>query len=771
MILFVFLPLLYFCDVSLCDERGSRVRRIVGGAPAPKPLADDPTVFANFAGRTARIQGTVDFPHYIFKGIKYAYAPTGKHRFLRPREKLLDGLVNATAFAPPCIQPLPGTNQIIGSEDCLALNVFTPELPTGTEGLPVIVWIHGGGFRYGSASQYGVQHLVGKRLVVVTIQYRLGSLGFLSSGTKHLPGNVALWDMVLAVQWVRNYIGFFGGNPYKINVMGHGTGASSALMFALSNVAKGITAGVIAMSGTAVSHWAKDETPEHTALDIAEQNGCPIMDPLTMVKCLQSLPAEHIIRGDSTVEFTKLQNKGFMGGLSGGLNSAPVTEGVNDGRSLPGLVQKDALYEMDEGKQSKIPLLTGMCRDETKRAVKGPLRKDVEKKIQTIPNFLETNFVQSLRETIPQSWQLEIKAAKKKLEQDFKKGLENLESLVGKLIPPNFTNYMKLKTGNIFEAIEKVAQAANDALFHAPAFLTVDKWSTSGAPTYLYSFEHVGKNRKGNVFLKGSPLIGNITHFEELNDTVSHGDDLAYLFDAYDVEGNPLEHDHELTEDDKKVREIFTQMIADFARYGAPKHNDKPVEPFDPKKNNFIQIKPKLTISNNFKFCEIGLWCNMPDRLQSSACEFLGALDNSFKNMKNFLNGLKSQSNLNPEKLFDHLNLMKNVSNQGINIFNQPALANLAPDKLFKELGNKWKNGLDKLAPTSNQNGGWNIFGNNQQKGVGLPNIMGNHVEKAKPIPSLLGGFDKNNKAADKQKASGSVLNPFGPKKSPFGIL
>lgn len=84
-----------------------------------------------------------------------------------------------------------------------------------------------------------VQHLVGKQLVVVTIQYRLGSLGFLSSGTKEFPGNVALWDMALATQWVRNYIGFFGGNPNRIVVMGHGTGASSTLLIALSNIAKG----------------------------------------------------------------------------------------------------------------------------------------------------------------------------------------------------------------------------------------------------------------------------------------------------------------------------------------------------------------------------------------------------------------------------------------------------------------------------------------------------------------------------------------------------
>lgn len=76
-------------------------------------------------------------------------------------------------------------------------------------------------------------------MVIVTIQYRLGSLGFLGTGTQELPGNSALWDMVMAIQWIRNHIGFFGGNPYQIVVMGHGTGASSALLVALNNVAKG----------------------------------------------------------------------------------------------------------------------------------------------------------------------------------------------------------------------------------------------------------------------------------------------------------------------------------------------------------------------------------------------------------------------------------------------------------------------------------------------------------------------------------------------------
>ncbi|KAJ8934125.1 hypothetical protein NQ314_013584, partial [Rhamnusium bicolor] len=390
---FIIFSLFY---LIICDERGSRVRRIVGGIPADIPPVDDPVIYTRFGGRTARVEGVRDFSYYVFRGIKFAHPPTGRDRFLRPNEKFLEGEVNATKFPQPCIQPRPGTNEVIGSEDCLALNVFTPELPTGLEGTCVI-W---SGFPYKFSevflilivnskisSEFSdtvftpelptglegtcVRHLVGRRLVVVTIQYRLGSLGFLSSGNRQLPGNVALWDMVLAVQWVRNYIGFFGGNPYRIVVMGHGTGASSALLVALSKVAKGMASGIVAMSGTAISNWAVDHTPKNTAEDIAHQNGCPISETLTMVKCLQNLSPDSIIRGDSNIEFQRLQSRGFMSGLSGGLGSAPVSEGYNDGRSLPGLVEDEPINDLNKEKNPRIPLLTGITRDETKRAVRG----------------------------------------------------------------------------------------------------------------------------------------------------------------------------------------------------------------------------------------------------------------------------------------------------------------------------------------------------------------------------------------------------------------
>ncbi|CAG9813114.1 unnamed protein product [Phaedon cochleariae] len=649
--------ILILCFISpiFMDERGDRVKRIVGGNPADPPPEDDPTVYTNFAGKAARVQGVREFPHYVFRGIKYALPPIGKNRFLRPKQKFLEGHVDATRYAPPCIQPRPGTNMIIGSEDCLAVNVFTPELPTGLEGLPVVVWIHGGGFRYGSASQYGVRHLVGKQLVVVTIQYRLGSLGFLSDGSKQLPGNVALWDMVLAVQWVRNYIGFFGGNPYRIVVMGHDTGASSALLVTLSKVAKGLSAGVIAMSGTAVSRWAVDNSPQTAAKDIADQNGCPIGDIVTMVKCLQTLPPESIIKGDSYIEFHRLQSNGFMSGLSGNLGGSPVTEGVNDGRSLPGLVENEPINDLEKENNPKIPLLTGIVKDETKRAVKGYMNEDIIKKLKTVPNYIENVLVNNLKGFIP-------------LKNHLQEVKQNAENLITGLIPLNFKNYLQHNKDNLFESLEKISDITNDVLFNVPAFLTVDRWSRNGAPTFLYSFEHFGKLKKGNTFLRGSPLVGNDTETHDDNGTVGHGDDLAYLFDANDVEGKSLNSDVILNEDDRKVRDFFTQMISDFARHGAPRMNNKNILPFSGKTNNFIQIKPKPEITNNFKFCEMALWCNIAERLKSTSCQFLDALNTSLKNIENLAGGFLNNTVFNGNKIWSGM-VNKSSAHHFSNIF------------------------------------------------------------------------------------------------------
>ncbi|RZC37122.1 carboxylesterase 1E, partial [Asbolus verrucosus] len=585
------------------DERGARVRRIVGGEEAVAPPEDDPVVFTSFAGRTARVLGVRDRPHYVFRGIRYGHPPVGKERFLRPRQYFLQGFENATKFAPPCVQPVPGKNRVIGNEDCLFLNVFTPTLPTGLEGLPVIVWIHGGGFRYGSASQYGVRHLVGKQVVVVTIQYRLGSLGFLSTGSKTLPGNAALWDMVLAVQWTRNYIGFFGGNPHNIVVMGHGTGASSAIMVALSNVAKGLTSGIVAMSGSSLSQFATDDAPRNTAREVAEANGCPVGSELTMVRCLQNLSPASIIKVDSSIETSRIKNRGFISGLAGKLGAAPVFEGRRDGRSLPPIVEAEPVNDPQVA-HKKIPLLTGITKDETKRACQGQFKDEISSKLQSVRGFLDQVLVKDLQNTL---------------------GLQGSGNKSGGLLhilgTDQFQNYLHLEKKGLHETLGKIAEATGDALFNVPAFLTAEAWSRQDAPSFLYRFEHAGKRKKGNSFLKGLPLIGNSTQSDESGDTVAHGDELSYIFETQDLEGRSLESDEDINEEDSKVRDIFTQMISDFARHGKVSLGDQDVKPFSITDNNFIQISPKPKVAKNFRYCEMALWVGLAERLQSSTCQ------------------------------------------------------------------------------------------------------------------------------------------------------
>lgn len=183
--------------------------------------------------------------------------------------------------------------------------------------------------------------------------------GFLSTGTQEMPGNNGMFDMVLAIDWVKDYIHFFGGDSNKIVAFGHGTGASSAMMLSLSKFCESnrdciihcaankriLTRrwwnyyvsvdkfhGLIAMSGSVLSHFAVDKNPFETARHIADKNGCPTNDTRKMVDCLRELPVEKLIQVDSKLENIRASVRGFVSGLANLLGPGPVIEGSNDGR-------------------------------------------------------------------------------------------------------------------------------------------------------------------------------------------------------------------------------------------------------------------------------------------------------------------------------------------------------------------------------------------------------------------------------------------------------
>ena len=153
--------------------------------------------------------------------------------------------IQAFQFGAQCPQVATILNP---TEDCLFANVWTPTLSTGAN-LPVMVSIHSGGFTIGTATENDSQLLALRDVVVVTFNYRVGVFGFLAADTPDAPGNAGLWDQVLAIEWTRDYIKQFGGNPNDITLFGESSGAMSVSMHVLMNQTNGLFSKAIIQSG------------------------------------------------------------------------------------------------------------------------------------------------------------------------------------------------------------------------------------------------------------------------------------------------------------------------------------------------------------------------------------------------------------------------------------------------------------------------------------------------------------------------------------------
>lgn len=231
--------------------------------PTAAAVDESGTVVDTDAGRIRgeRTGGSSDV--FVFKGIPYAAPPVGELRW-RPPQPVTPwkGIRNALAFAPGCPQP---DIRIVGrvdrrDEDCLYLNVWTPNLDRDKK-LPVMFWIHGGGMTVGSGAMpfYHGGTLAEGGAVVVTINYRLGPLGFLAhpwlstESEFGISGNYGLMDQVFALRWVRRNIDRFGGDPENVTIFGESAGSVSVNCLIASPRAKGLFHRAIMQSGTAVS--------------------------------------------------------------------------------------------------------------------------------------------------------------------------------------------------------------------------------------------------------------------------------------------------------------------------------------------------------------------------------------------------------------------------------------------------------------------------------------------------------------------------------------
>ncbi|MEN3745938.1 carboxylesterase family protein [Sphingomonas sp. HF-S3] len=309
------------------------------GATLPAAAQEVPT-------DTGQVRGRADGAVTVFKGLPYAAPPTGALRWRRPQAPTRwNGVREAVTFGADCLQNmLPG---MAGSgrpmsEDCLYLNIWMPK-PVAGATLPVMVWIHGGGFVSGSSAlpETDGARLAGRGVVLVSFNYRLGRLGFfahpaLSAERDGGPtGNWGLMDQIAALAWVRRNIAAFGGDPANVTIFGESSGGESVARLMASPEAKGLFAKAITASGGGRDTWP--------TLAQAEAKGSAFANGADAA-ALRALPASAVLGGITMMN--KEEDR----------YSGPITDGA--------IVPANADQLFAAGKQVAIPYIVGGNDDE-----------------------------------------------------------------------------------------------------------------------------------------------------------------------------------------------------------------------------------------------------------------------------------------------------------------------------------------------------------------------------------------------------------------------
>ena len=340
---------------------------VAGGPAADAALApqcavtpsSDPLVVATDKGLVRGMQSGGGF---AFLGVPFAAPPTGPRRFMPPEPAACwSDVVDATHDGPACAQLDPNSGGVLGSEDCLTLNVWTPALPSqGSAPLPVLVWIYGGGDLIGDNSYPGADGqalAAAEHAVVVSFNYRLGALGFLAhpalaaATPQHTTGNYGLLDAVRALQWVQDNIAAFGGDKAHVMLFGQSAGAINTCALVASPLAHGLFSSALMESGNCAAESLSYRYARGEA--VAAAAGCALAPDVKA--CLQSAPLSAIVQGAGAT---------FAGSVLSQVATTSVDaahiEDLPFGPTIDGYVLGDTpLATIAAGKHNRVPLVIG----------------------------------------------------------------------------------------------------------------------------------------------------------------------------------------------------------------------------------------------------------------------------------------------------------------------------------------------------------------------------------------------------------------------------
>lgn len=492
-----------------------------------------------------------------FLGIPYATPPLGPLRFKNPvPAEPWEGELDASTLPPPCDQLV-----LMGREDCLYLNVYTPPDALETDNpLPVMVYIHGGAYYIGgSFRSHGFQTFVSRGAVVVAMQYRLGLFGFLSTEDEAAPGNQGLKDQTLALRWVKENIAYFGGDTNRITIFGSSAGSTSVHYQMLAPSAAGLFTGAIMQSGTTLSPWAKGRDFLATAQAVGERFDCPALPTDDLVACLQTVGAHLLDMSYFTLYEWNLQ---------------PFYIGPRvDGDYLP---EEPALL-LKKNQYNHVPTIMGVNRNEMA--------------METIEMYSAPSLISSLLENFNTS------------------GPASLHLYPDEEPTTTATTTYDYYLGGIHitkDDSDNLTRMFTDCLFHVPHDWTTQLMSSAGL-LFTYELDHRGEHGFTNDFLDAGLDLPQARNY------VSHGDNNQYLM--YPKYANLT------TAEDRIVGNIFTSMWVNFASSGNPTPDDSLGFTWemteDPTNMQHLKILPQPYMEADERAETRAFWESLPLRINN----------------------------------------------------------------------------------------------------------------------------------------------------------
>ncbi|CAG7719977.1 unnamed protein product [Allacma fusca] len=506
---------------------------------------------------TGRVQGFIDTARngrkfQSFFGIPYAEPPVGKLRFESPQPaKSWNGTLDATIHASECKgYDFLFVHRVQGEESCLFLDVLSPmkSLQNSKALLPVIVYIHGGGFQMGSSQKFDGRRFMDQEIVLVVIQYRLGIFGFLTTGDDTVKGNMGLKDQVLALKWVKTNIVNFGGNPNQVTIMGDSAGGCSVHLLMLSPMAKGLFHRAITMNIVGTSDMVQYEHSNKIET-LAEYFKCPKTSQ-EFVDCLRKMDADTLAAFQSSATF-KFYNTPYIMGPSIESNSTDTDA----------FLTQNPLTLMKNGEIiSKVPWMVGMNENE------GLIFVGILLKFLQVRNLLldDDLWAESLPHLVFYDAEERHDAAKKIKEHFFGDTTST-------------TSLDETKT------IQQLGNLITEKVFMKPMVESVRMYAmATSAPVYFYQFNYRGLLTSFD-FLRWTPPIPFIPaeltlFFNFIGETVSriiygkpqhyfgpsHGDEIILLFQL------PMSPDIAINYFDLEMSQLLVKTYADFATFDQP---------------------------------------------------------------------------------------------------------------------------------------------------------------------------------------------------------